>query len=383
MIVNVQVLRAFAASVVVFYHVQAMIKASADLQQSYLHFPAAGVDVFFVISGFIMFRSTRAFKRTTVEFWIDRIVRIVPMYWLTTLTLVMFYLGGRHPNGVHRLDAGDVVSALLFIPDIRADGLKEPVLSSGWTLIYEMYFYFVFGLTFFMRSHLKSFVAVALVFAAVVTAGAAFGPFSYAVDYFCNPIVFEFLAGCALALDYPHLKFSSTQSARTIGYALIIGGVGVIGLSDWYAYGAFQNWSIRLLVYGIPAWAIVAGALILEQAGFVWKNRALSALGSASYSLYLVHPLVMQPVSKVFHFIAATFFPSPLFDGPSPSVLNWIFAGAITPVIIVAGGIAGLVAYRWIERPIENYYKRWSRRSPAVATKGAPQLQTAPTDGER
>jgi peptidoglycan/LPS O-acetylase OafA/YrhL len=374
-IVNVQVLRALAAAMVVFYHLQAMVNTAAGTRLR-THFGASGVDIFFVVSGFVMFQTTRGFRRSTLQFWIDRVVRIVPLYWLATALLVAIYLTGRHPNGLRLVDASDVVTSLFFIPHVRADGLKEPVLNLGWTLIYEMFFYFVFGLTFFLRSHVLSLLVLCALFCGAIVAGVVFAPLSYALNYYTNPIVLEFSVGCALSLWYDRYSVSVRSAggrwARWLGSTLVVLGVATIGGSDYFAYHAFQGWFARPLIYGIPATLIVAGALILEKSGRRWQSRPLLLLGAASYALYLIHPMVMQPVTKALGFIAHSRKVAPLLLG-LPSVLGgYVFAAIVTRAGFAAALLAGVGVHLWFELPLHNRLRQALKPrvvlSPAKAT---------------
>ncbi len=366
-IVNIQVLRAIAAAIVVYYHLQPMVRAATGTHWK-AHFGASGVDIFFVVSGFIMFQTTRSFRRTTVQFWLDRALRIVPLYWAATAVLIGIYLTGRHPNGLGLIDAGDVVTSLLFIPHIRADGLKEPVLSLGWTLFYEMFFYLVFGLTFFLRSHVKSLVAIVTLFSALIWVGVVFGPLPYALNYYTNPIVLEFGAGCLLSLLYVRFSSVSARRAAWLGYALVVGGALLIVGSDYYASGLFMGWFLRPIVFGVPACLIVAGALVLEKAGHIWNSRLLLLTGSASYALYLIHPMVLQPVTKLFgHAVQAKLVP-----GAWLSLAGGHALSALVALVAFGAALAcGIAVHQWVELPMHRKLLRLVFGSPLNEAVGA------------
>src|SRR5215471_1422417 len=97
---NVQFLRAVAAMLVVVHHLQAMVNANYGTEWS-SRFGTFGVDVFFVISGFIMFYTNRTMRRGAREFISNRLLRIVPLYWLATFAMVALFLIGFRPNGLH------------------------------------------------------------------------------------------------------------------------------------------------------------------------------------------------------------------------------------------------------------------------------------------
>ncbi len=152
MINNLQVTRAVAAYMVVLFHFLALFVWHLYPEAKYLTFGAAGVDIFFVISGFIMVVTTSDGKTGPADFLAKRIARIAPIYWLITLVLVAMSLAGLKPIGILRMQADWVVKSLFFIPFNR-DGYVEPINSVGWTLNYEMFFYVVFAVCLTVRQN--------------------------------------------------------------------------------------------------------------------------------------------------------------------------------------------------------------------------------------
>src|SRR5215467_252489 len=144
---GIQVLRALAAVLVTICHAQAEIAKIGGLASAWP--PAAlanlagfGVDLFFVISGFIMVYSTDQLFGTAhgpMEFLKRRLLRIVPLYWIvTSLYLALTLLIPEFAKGY---PAGFLIASYLFIPAARPDGVIEPLVGQGWTLNYEMLFY--------------------------------------------------------------------------------------------------------------------------------------------------------------------------------------------------------------------------------------------------
>src|SRR6185437_14170487 len=132
---NIQALRAIAALLVVFVHLAVPVAALGVAP-----FGAGGVDLFFVISGFIMVYTTVGRPISGAEFLGRRIVRIVPLYWL--LTLAVFGIALIAPTLLQFTTAswGQLLKSLFFIPFAKANGDVQPVLFLGWTLNYEMFF---------------------------------------------------------------------------------------------------------------------------------------------------------------------------------------------------------------------------------------------------
>jgi exopolysaccharide production protein ExoZ len=364
-ITNIQVLRALAAYMVVFYHLQPMLTEVPEAPFD-TTFGASGVDIFFVISGFIMFHTTQAGDRSTGTFWMDRIRRIVPLYWVATLLLLGIFLFGRNPNGLAAVDAGDIATSLFFIPDVRADGEHGPVLSLGWTLIYEMFFYFLFGLTFFLRSQAKALAALVVSFCGFAALGLLVPGLPYAVLYYTNPIMLEFAAGCALALAYRQPRFGQGRAAAPIGYALLLAGAAGIVATELLPKHFETIRFLRPFVFGVPSLAIVLGALLLDKAGHRIGGRFLVLQGAASYAVYLFHPVVMQAVTK----LLKTVFDMPPVDeflADLPDGIEYLVtAGILIGCAMVAAGVVATIIHLWVELPLHAWLKTvGSKRKPS------------------
>ena len=285
LIFNVQLLRFLAAAAVLFTHTFTLL-----LPQSPLSIVPwiGGVDVFFVISGFIMtwmtlgqFGSAHASRR----FLLRRIIRIVPPYWFFTLLTIAVVVaaGGRIRNTT--ADGAQIATSLLFIPWPRIDGAFVPILAQGWTLNYEAFFYLAFAVAMLFRGGLPLLVGG---FAALAIAHPFLPPPWFVLGYFSHPVILEFVAGIALA----HAYISGLRLPAWASLLLIVAAIA------WYAFcptdaGSFTQ-PLRL---GIPA-ALLASALVLapEPPRLDPMRRALQAGGDASYTLYLSHTLTVNAV---------------------------------------------------------------------------------------
>jgi exopolysaccharide production protein ExoZ len=248
---------------------------------------ARGVDIFFVISGFIMAATTAARPTNPGTFALNRIVRVAPLYWLLTLIAVGLDAGGVEIFGGH-FRLGAIVRALLFINDPA----WEPPLFVGWTLNYEMAFYALFSLCLFIPNARRRAWAIIAAITALWGGGVAAGAGSALLNL-GNDIILEFALGVALWM----LSTRFTAS-KPLGWALL--GLGLFGLvlpdltalPDWPVIPATR------LVVGLSAFAVVFGAISLEARGEAIKNRAILLQGDASYSIYLLHPFILQFVGK-------------------------------------------------------------------------------------
>ena len=260
---SIQVLRAVAACAVVVLH--AVPAAHAPVGGA--GYGAAGVDLFFVISGFIM--ANVAQGRTAGEFMRDRLWRIYPLWWVAVLPWL--FMVPRGPTFV--------ASSLTLWP-IYAGGYYVPVLKVGWTLSFELLFYCGMTLAIATRP------AAPLALYALCLAGALTGS-SALLHFVGSPMALEFLMGVAIA-----------RAPRRTAFGLLIPvGVAMLALSS-PAIGDVESslgpqWALwRALEWGCPAALIVWGALSLER---TFERRLFDlpvAIGDASYAVYLFHPLI-------------------------------------------------------------------------------------------
>ncbi|RYE82307.1 MAG: acyltransferase, partial [Hyphomicrobiales bacterium] len=297
----------------------------------------AGVDLFFVISGFIMVHSSAGLfgKPDGARLFIARrIARIVPLYWAaTTLFLVVLLASPALLNsGAPNLQ--QIAASYLFWPMANAAGEPQPVYSLGWTLNYEMLFYVLFGAALLAPGRfVVPLVTVAL--AGLVGAQALAGPLALPFGFWGQPIVLEFAAGMAVGL----LRQNGLRLDGRLRWLMAAAGIALFVLA------AGDGWAQT-------SWGAVAlrgpGALLLVTAAACGRNvtapsalvRSLATLGDASYALYLVHPFAMRALREVFVRLA-----------PGATGFFIVFA-------LVAAVLAALAVYHWFERPMTKAVRR-------------------------
>ena len=164
-LLSIQTLRGIAALLVVFLHISFELssKTNGSIILGFYNlnsFGLLGVDIFFVISGFIIFwiHGNDFQKKNAFQiFFIKRLTRIVPLYWLFTIisALILLLIPELFTKG-KEFEFTHFLTSLLFFPWYNSVGEIYPILAVGWTLNIEMYFYFVFALTLFLvNSHHK------------------------------------------------------------------------------------------------------------------------------------------------------------------------------------------------------------------------------------
>jgi exopolysaccharide production protein ExoZ len=315
---SIQYARGLAALAVVLSHTGAY--GSGKL----FHIGSAGVDIFFVISGFVMWTTTTSRVQTPAAFIQNRIVRIVPMYWLVTLSLVLAATCVPALFPRLKIDAEHVVASLMFIPSRSPfNGELWPVLVQGWTLNYEMFFYTGFALMLFLPQRLR-LPAMSLTLGSLALSGMFYAGKNPLVLVYTDPVMLEFLAGMVLGVAYRKNMLPSWQ----MGWGLFVTG------SVLFLIGALTDLtSPRIIVWGVPAVCLVSGLLIVEVKRGIRVDRAAAMLGDASYSIYLTHGLVISALAK------------------AAAALNPALFVAICPVVAAA---AGVLAWKYIERPLTD-----------------------------
>lgn len=284
-LVNIQYLRGVAAMMVVWVHAREQFSALK------LQFPSAaggnGVDLFFVISGFIMVYTTYGKNITPTLFIQRRFARIAPLYWLATMAILV--IGLTAPNMLKStvIYIPHVIGSFLFwpMPSPKFIGDMWPLLVPGWTLNYEMAFYVVFGLTFFAPRVLRLFFLCGGIFFAVI-----FGIlFDYVgvLRFYTDAIILTFAAGAILG----HLHcLGHIPKNKVLGCISVLAGVFL-----WWAL-QYVHVGHRFIGAGIPAVLVVAGACTLPNLRGLWIDW-LRHLGDASYSIYIGHVFILGIVA--------------------------------------------------------------------------------------
>ncbi len=289
----VQALRAFAAFSVAFVHIaHDAVDNGADPAGWFAALIRAmpwdaGVDVFFVISGFVIVHaSAPLFGRPggTLMFLRRRLTRIVPLYWLATSAFLVILLLSR--AAIHGAIGGPayLIASYLFIPWPRPNGVMQPAYGLGWTLNYEMFFYVALA-PFLLLPRRYAVPTAGTCLVALAWFGQLVGFADPQLSYWSSPLILEFCAGMALAQAF-------AAGLRLPGQARL--GLVVLALVALHVFGHAVP-MFRPLAFGLPAVLLVAAATLAAPPGrAVWHHNPLVRLGDASYAMYLVHPFVMR-----------------------------------------------------------------------------------------
>lgn len=307
-ILSIQMLRGLAALLVVYMHAiihQTQLNIGNSAQQFYFWatFGAVGVDIFFVISGFIITVISAKFLREhgVKDFFIKRLIRIVPIYWLLSL-LEITNSFIQHPE---RLNAQEIIKTITILPIFDQNSFVFPVIGLGWTLAFEVYFYLVVGL--FLATRRQAFILYAALFMLTLIGLGVVAPEIRVpmFEFMANPMILEFLLGCLIGWLY------QSKAKPGIGLSLSLVILAILGLSMTIgldtdtisrAEHVLNHTNVaffRLLVWGIPSALLVAGLVFLESNHRLQANRSLILFGDASYSIYLTHFFVLTAFDKL------------------------------------------------------------------------------------
>ena len=355
MLVNIQFLRFAAAMLVVFYHASSHLRDSGVDQGSFFALSEAvgfaGVDIFFVISGFIMAYTTPGSSglNDSWEFLRRRIARIYSGYWPFFLLAVALFSW----VNFNLLASSDLLRSAFLWPTNRL------LIGVSWTLIFEMFFYLLFSVLILGSLHHRRTALVVLM--ALVLAWNLYSQFvahtydpgnletiSLAEWYMLSPYLAEFLAGALLAGRLEKMRLNS-------GWPWLLAGLTLFLLGGWMndryfdgrmeqAYYVFY----RVLVFGTASLFIILGLLQLEGAGRRAPLKFSLIAGGASYAIYLSHTLFLVMTQH----LGLNRFAGSLGETSA----QWLFAGYALFIGAVSMGY-----YRLVERPLHRQFKRWLR----------------------
>lgn len=324
---SIQALRFAAALLVVITHSTYYVADRLDPSFFVWKGGTVGVDIFFVISGFVMMITAPPFQKIRggwKYFAMRRVTRIVPMYWIATTAKIatLLVLPGVAINSA--LNPQHVLFSYLFLPTLNEAGKAEPVLGVGWTLTFEMFFYAVFAIGLLVRANPYLFASAIMVLAAAGHLIRGDGDWPIWAFYF-DKIVLYFVIGMTIA------KIVTSPTLRRFiphmlgGLALVAVALIVFGQMDWSRNAWFRSTIVTALVLAVVGAEKWFGHRMPEPVLF---------FGNASYSLYLFHPLIAPLVPAVFAVIGIQ--------------IGWLsVVGSIAAALI-----GSALIYLWVEKPI-------------------------------
>lgn len=323
--------------IVVFhiFSVEQKYGGAQTLLPDFCQFGMFGVDLFFVISGFVMVTVTRGKFQQPGQAFIflyHRGSRIYPLYWFYSLLVLGVFLIQPALVNSSQGSQTNLLASFLLLPQQHL-----PLLMVGWTLVHEIYFYLVFFLLLFLPK--KYFLAglglwtafILLLHSQTTTSS------SPVLQLIGHPLTLEFIGGCLLAMLTN--RWQNPLSAKvSLGTALLIFTTAVFEfILQWQTTGLVEppGWQ-RVFFLGIPALFIVYFLVSAEQQQYILP-KPLCRIGDISYSIYLSHLLTLNFIGRIWAGVAA-----------DSTIDNWL----VLPIMLTAVIGVGAVSYSQIERPM-------------------------------
>ncbi len=285
MLYSIQFARALAALFVVYFHIAHHV---AILPQ----FGAFGVDVFFVISGFII---AKVASETPQYFFLKRLIRIVPLYWI--FTLIVFLVAKINPelfkSTIPTIE--NLLKSLFFIPYSGVDDIIKPLYFIGWSLNYEMFFYVMSSILLSLFCRGKFHLSITLSLLLVYMFSNLIAPMSIVSRFSGNSLVLEFLIG-VLIHKASSVKYDNQNPCFAFVIVILIFSLSSLIYLDWLEYSGLNLFGIisRVIALGIPSGVFIYSILHLEH--LFQKADFVRLLGDSTYSIYLIHPILIEAI---------------------------------------------------------------------------------------
>lgn len=360
---SIQFLRAVAALLVVYVHsIDLQMGFGISKQQNFFHlqnFGAIGVDLFFVISGFIITFVANKYTGTEqgFQFLVKRFRRINPVYYIASILYFSILLlqpaikGQTKYFSLHNT-VNSIADTILILPVSGNILYYKPLLIIGWSLSFEWFFYILFFVLILSKTRFKPILLITTL-STLVILGYVFKTIDFRYIFITNPIILEFLLGVGICWFYLKIK----QIPKWIPATCILIGITsyiqliILGYGQLSELGTVLTGQLsmkRFLLWGIPSAFIAFGCIFLEKNNRftnLWNNKLMLLMGDASYSIYLVH-LTVFTLLRILYKQWGFFMPPDL---------------AIIVQVIVAT-IISIGFYKWVEKPLIESAQRSTKK---------------------
>ena len=327
MIYSVQYMRAIAALLVVIHHAAWKGEQYSSNPLYWFNVGGIGVDLFFIISGYIMCHTVDKKKIEFSSFIKARFLRIIPLYWLLTTLALSIYIF--FPDKVNSSGGStNIISSYTLFP---TEG--KYLINNGWTLSYEFLFYFIFSSCLFFNT-LRKYLIPCFIILILVFSGWLIGDVHYLISFLTSEFLIEFMFGI--------FAFYFTKNIGTnIYYGVVLISISITAI----VFVDMNNMEFnRSIQYGVPSFIFFLGMLLME---YRFKNSnssifssTLKALGNSSYSLYLSHPFSLVASSIALSYLGLADY-------------GVIFVG----LLVITSLISGHLCYLILEKPLVKLMK--------------------------
>lgn len=321
---SVQIMRGIASLLVVLLHISIKGNQYNNGALSGFAIGGSGVDLFFIISGYIMCVSTFGRSMNFSRFMLHRIRRIMPLYWLTTTAALIVFLYAPQVVNTSGGETSIWASYVLF-----PNG-KRFLNSNGWTLSYEFFYYLIFGI-FLTKGTYKAIAGSSLILGILAIIGVLTDPNAFLT----NILYLEFIFGMSCFYFFNKRQLPFPGILLCLAGCLLLTAASALNIPDQELWRGFY--------WGIPMLLFFAGFLALEDR--IRQNHSLVkklflGIGNSSYSLYLVHPFALSGAAMGLKHFGLT--GNPFF---------------FTAVLLTTAIITGHLVYLYVERPLTGWVR--------------------------
>ncbi len=350
---TIQCLRGAACLLVLLFHgalTEAKFWPESDYKfLSAFRFGFAGVDLFFVISGFIITWVTfeRIGRPSNIPtFFAKRALRVYPVFWVVyaMLSLAVYYGVGLQYLG-DDMTMGAHIKSLLLIPQDLTFNRVVPV---SWTLVHEMLFYTIFCAVIALPRAMMPVVLAAWAGLIVMAWEFGWGSGSWLAYYAMSPLNLEFIFGCAVALLAKRFSIRTPGAMLVTGSAIFIASGTIANMNP----GIFSSAYAKVLAFGVPSFLIVWGLVEMEKRRTCRLPKALVLVGNASYSIYIIHLGIFQAVRRFTSGVETPFGP----EWGLTAQVGWV------SLLVFSGLVGGLLLHHVAEKPVMEVNSRLFRR---------------------
>lgn len=324
MLYSIQYMRAIAAFLVVIHHAAWKGVQFSNDPLHWFHVGSIGVDLFFIISGFIMCYTVNKKKVLFLNFIKDRFVRIIPLYWLLTSLALIGYLV--FPEKINSSGGEtDILASYTLFP---SEG--KYLINNGWTLSYEFLFYFIFSTSLLMNLYIKFLLPCLIIFTFYI-----FGFIINSDNYFFLFLTSHYILEFSFGILAFYIFQKNIKSFYWAVFFILISIVFVL-----YVNINIDNVKPnRIIQFGLPSFVFFIGVILMEPIFRTKSNfflsRLLIALGDSSYSLYLSHIFTLVIFSVLFSYL-----------GINENGISFIL------LLVIFSLVIGHICYVCVEKPL-------------------------------
>ena len=291
-VANIQALRGIAALLVLWAHIKFPVEALCPGKERLWWIQTAhgaiGVDLFFIISGYVISMTACKRHHHPLDFFLARIARVSPLY------LAVFPFAFAHKAYVSwpHLPLRSAWNGIFYLPIFDWRDYTLPPLAVGWTLSFEMWFYVAFALLLYLWNPRKVARLLPLFFFAGAGVMAAYNGAWYFPRFLFHPFVLEFAFGCIVYQTQNWVKGALPWILVAVGLLYMLAFSQRTGYLGWHVELLSDRMDLawlRVLLWGFPSALVVAGLVGLERNQRLTLPNVLVWMGGISYSLYLTH----------------------------------------------------------------------------------------------